>query len=139
VILTERSGATFPRGKLLVTADSGRFGIYENRFSGMEIAGFESGPYFAFVVSDLNQKELLQLARGLAPALNERLHMTARVLRPTATTKWISSSIDLRVVRPNYQERSLVSAEHLLNKRLQTRTSDLSQNKRRSISTNGSG
>ena len=31
----------------------------------MEIAGFESGQYFAFVVSDLNQAELLQLARGV--------------------------------------------------------------------------
>jgi hypothetical protein len=54
----------------------------------MEIAGFESGQYFAFVVSDLNQKELLQLARGLAPALNETLNTTARLLLPTATTKW---------------------------------------------------
>jgi len=54
----------------------------------MEIAGFESGQYFAFVVSDLNQKELLQLARGLAPTLNETLNTTARLLLPTATTKW---------------------------------------------------
>ena len=54
----------------------------------MEIAGFESGQYFAFVVSDLNQAELLQLARGLAPALNETLHMTARLLPPNANTKW---------------------------------------------------
>jgi hypothetical protein len=77
VILTDRSGAAFPKEKLLVTADSGSLGIYENRLSGMEIAGFESGQYFAFVVSDLNQKELLQLAQGLAPALNETLHKTA--------------------------------------------------------------
>jgi hypothetical protein len=85
VILTERSGASFPRGKLLITADSGSLGIYENRLSGMEIAGFESGPYFAFVVSDLNQKELLQLAQGLAPALNETLHKTAPLLPANAT------------------------------------------------------
>jgi hypothetical protein len=85
VILTERSGATFPRGRLLVTADSGSLGIYENRLSGMEIAGFESGPYFAFIVSDLNQKELLPLARGLAPALNETLHKTAALLPANAT------------------------------------------------------
>jgi anti-sigma factor (TIGR02949 family) len=85
VILTERSGATFPRGRLLVTADSGSLGIYENRLSGMEIAGFESGPYFAFIVSDLNQKELLPLARGLAPALNETLQKTAALLPENAT------------------------------------------------------
>lgn len=89
VILTERSGATFPREELLVTADSGSLGIYENRLSGMEIAGFESGRYFAFVVSDMSQKELVQLARGLAPALKETLHTTACVPPPNATTKWV--------------------------------------------------
>jgi hypothetical protein len=77
VILTERNGAALPRDKFLLSADSGALGIYENRLSGMEIAGFESGRYFAFVVSDLSQIELLQLARELAPALNETLHTTA--------------------------------------------------------------
>ena len=89
VILTERSGATFPRETLLVTADSDSLGIYENRLSGMEIAGFESGQYFAFVVSDLSEKELLQLARGLAPGLNETLHKTTPVLPAKAATKWV--------------------------------------------------
>jgi anti-sigma factor (TIGR02949 family) len=88
VILTERSGAAFPTDKLLLSADSGGLGIYQDDLGGMEIAGFESGQYFAFVVSDLNQMELLQLARGLAPALNETLHTTVRLLPPNATTKW---------------------------------------------------
>ena len=89
VILTERNGAALPRDNLLLSEDSRGLGIYQDRLSGMEIAGFESGQYFAFVVSDLNQKELLQLARGLAPALNETLNTTARLLRPTATRKWV--------------------------------------------------
>jgi len=88
VILTERNGAALPTDKLLLSADSGGLGIYRDHLSGMEVAGFESGQYFAFVVSDLNQKELLQLARRLAPALNETLHTTARLLQPNATTKW---------------------------------------------------
>jgi len=87
VILTERNGAALPTDKLLLRADSGSLGIYRDHLSGMEIAGFESGQYFAFVVSDLNQKELLQLALGLAPALNETLHTTARLLPPNATTQ----------------------------------------------------
>jgi hypothetical protein len=61
----------------------------------MEIAGFESGPYFAFVVSDLNQKELLQLAQGLAPALNETLHKTAPLLPANAT----NNSVKLDSIR----------------------------------------
>ena len=88
VILTERSGASLPRDKLLVGEDSRGLGIYQDDLSGMETAGFESGQYFAFVVSDLSQKELLQLARGLAPALNDTLRTTARLLPPNATTKW---------------------------------------------------
>jgi Putative zinc-finger len=88
VILTERDGAALPTDKLLLRADSGGLGIYRDHLSGMEIAGFESGQYFAFVVSDLNQKELLQVARRLAPALNEALHTTVHLLPPNATTKW---------------------------------------------------
>jgi len=88
VILTERNGAALPRDKLLLSADSDGLGIYQDHLSGMEIAGFESGQYFAFVVSGLNQKKLLELARGLAPALNETLRTTARLLLPNATTKW---------------------------------------------------
>ncbi len=88
VILTERNGAALPREKRLVSADSGGFGIYQDHLRGMEIAGFVSGQYFAFVVSDLNQMELLQLARRLAPALTETLHITALLLPPNATTQW---------------------------------------------------
>jgi hypothetical protein len=88
VILTERDGAALPTDKLLLRADSGGLGIYRDHLSGMEIAGFESGQYFAFVVSDLNQKELLQVARRLAPALDEALHTTVHLLPPNATTKW---------------------------------------------------
>jgi hypothetical protein len=43
----------------------------------MEIAGFESTQYFVFVVSDLSQNQVLQLAAGLAPALNDALRTTA--------------------------------------------------------------
>jgi anti-sigma factor (TIGR02949 family) len=89
VILTERNGAALPRGNLLLSADSGGLGIYQDYLGGMEIAGFESGQYFAFVVSDLNQKELVQLARGLAPALKETLHTSARVPPSNATRKWV--------------------------------------------------
>src|SRR6266853_6905832 len=77
VILTERNGAALPRDKLLLSADSDGLGIYQDHLRGMEIAGFESGQYFAFVASDLNQKELLQLARGLAPALNVKCNLMA--------------------------------------------------------------
>jgi len=96
VILTERNGAAFPTDKLLLSADSGGLDIYQDDLSGMEIAGFESGQYFAFVVSDLNQKEVLQLARGLAPALNETLHTStsaAAKRNHEMGETWLASSL----------------------------------------------
>jgi Putative zinc-finger len=77
VILTERNGTNLPKGQLLSSPESAGLSIYEGHHSGMEIAGFESAQYFAFVVSDLSQDQVLQLARGLAPALNETLQTTA--------------------------------------------------------------
>jgi hypothetical protein len=77
VILTERNGASLPKGKFLASAESAGLAIYEDHLSGMEIAGFESAQYFAFVVSDLDQRRVLQLARELAPALNDALHNAA--------------------------------------------------------------
>jgi anti-sigma factor RsiW len=77
VILTERNGVSLPKGQLLASPESAGLSVYEGHLSGMEIAGFESAQYFAFVVSDLSQNQVLQLARGLAPALNETLQSTA--------------------------------------------------------------
>jgi hypothetical protein len=39
----------------------------------MNVAGFESNEYFGFVVSDFGQKEMVQIAAGLAPALWDAL------------------------------------------------------------------
>ena len=93
VILTERNGASLPKGKFLASAESAGLSIYEDHLSGMEIAGFESAQYFAFVISDLSQKQVLQLARGLAPALNEKLHTTALILTPNAND-WAADGVN---------------------------------------------
>src|SRR5258707_5086293 len=93
VILTERNGASLPKGKSLASAESAGLSIYEDHLSGMEIAGFESAQYFAFVVSDLSQKQVLQLARGLAPALNENVHTTALMLTPNVND-WAADAVN---------------------------------------------
>ena len=79
VILTERDGASLPKGKFLTSTDTAGVGIYEGQLSGMELAGFEAAHYFVFIVSDVSQNDILQLARGLAPALNETLKTTALI------------------------------------------------------------
>jgi hypothetical protein len=68
----------------------------------MEIAGFESAQYFAFVVSDLSQHEIVELARGLAPALSEKLHTIALLLTPNANN-WLAKSVSLHILRETNQ------------------------------------
>ncbi len=102
VILTERNGASLPKGKFLASAESAGLSIYEDHLSGMEIAGFESAQYFAFVISDLSQKQVLQLARGLAPALNEKLHTTALMLTPNAND-WAADGVNRPILTETTQ------------------------------------
>jgi len=102
VILTERNGASLPKGKFLASAESAGLSIYEDHLSGMEIAGFESAQYFAFVVSDLSQHQVLQVARELAPALNEKLHVTGHILTPIANDG-VADSMNLRILTETTQ------------------------------------
>jgi Putative zinc-finger len=109
VILTERNGASLPKGKFLASAESAGLSIYEDHLSGMEIAGFESAQYFAFVVSDLSQHQVLQVARELAPALNERLCVTGHILTPSANDG-VADSMTPRILTelPNAMKRAVV-------------------------------
>ncbi len=102
VILTERNGASLPKGKFLASAESAGLSIYEDHLSGMEIAGFESAQYFAFVASDLSQHQVLQVARELAPALNEKLHMTGHILTPSADDG-VADSMNPRILTETTQ------------------------------------
>lgn len=69
VILTKREGESLPKGMFLVAKTSGGSALYKARLQDTSVAGFEANEYFGFVVSDLNQNEVLQTATGLAPAL----------------------------------------------------------------------
>ena len=53
--------------------ESSGVSIREARIKGLEIAGFETRDYLAFVVSDLGRKENLQIASTLAPAVRKFL------------------------------------------------------------------
>jgi len=77
VILTKRKGESLPNGKLLVADASSGVNLYKAHLEGMSVAGFESNDYFGFVVSDLGQNEMLQMAAGLAPAISIALPVSA--------------------------------------------------------------
>ena len=75
VILTKRDGGTLPAGRFVAAASFGNVNFYEKQLEGMSVAGFQVGAYFGFVVSDLGQHEMGQLAQGLAPALQAALQV----------------------------------------------------------------
>ena len=74
VILTRRDGETLPAGRFVTAGPFGNFNLYEKRLDGMSVAGFQVGGYFGFVVSNLGQHEMDQLAESLAPALQTALN-----------------------------------------------------------------
>jgi hypothetical protein len=78
VILTKRDGESLPSGRFVTAASYARIHFYEQQLEGMSVAGFQVGGYFGFVVSDLSQREMGQLAEGLAPALQAALKSGAQ-------------------------------------------------------------
>lgn len=73
VILTLREGESLPPGKFPMLGASGGVELYPARLEGMDVVGFESNEYFGFVVSDLGQEEMVQIAAAIAPALRNAL------------------------------------------------------------------
>jgi hypothetical protein len=50
--------------------------IYQSAAGRYQVAGFEAGNFFAYVVSELRNKENLQIAANVAPAVREFLMKT---------------------------------------------------------------
>lgn len=74
VILTKRNGEALPAGRFVTAGSFGNGNFYEKQLEGMSVAGFQVGGYFGFVVSNLSEHEMDQLAEGLAPALRTALN-----------------------------------------------------------------
>jgi Putative zinc-finger len=73
VILTKRDEEALPTETRLVAETSGGIRLYKNHLEGMDVAGFETNDYFGFVVSDLGQDGVLQIAAALAPSVRSPL------------------------------------------------------------------
>jgi anti-sigma factor (TIGR02949 family) len=73
VILTKREGESLPAGRFLAARAPGGADLYKAKLEDMSVAGFETNEYFGFVVSDLGEDEMVQLAVSLAPALRNAL------------------------------------------------------------------
>ena len=80
VILTGNEGAKFPNGRMFKSGNSGGVDLYEAHLDGMNASGFESKGYLGFVVSDLSQAAVMQIASRLAPPLKAALDAGSRVV-----------------------------------------------------------
>jgi len=84
VILTKREGESLPSGSFLVASAPGGVDLYKAQLEGFSVAGFQAQDYFGFVVSDLGQNQVLQIASVLGPALRDAAEriVSARTLGP---------------------------------------------------------
>lgn len=69
--VTKKHGAMFPSGAPIF--DASGVPLYQDQTAGYQVAGFEAGEHFAFVVSDLRRDQNLNLASAIAPPLSKLL------------------------------------------------------------------
>jgi anti-sigma factor (TIGR02949 family) len=94
VILTKRQGESLPAGRLLVAGAPTGVNLYKAKLEATSVAGFETNEYFGFVVSDLGQDEMMQLAASLAPALRDALDGSAGTEKATPALLLASVFVD---------------------------------------------
>ena len=94
VILTKREGEFLPAGRLLVAGAPTGVNLYKAKLEATSVAGFETNEYFGFVVSDLGQDEMMQLAASLAPALRDALDGSAGTEKATPALLLASIFVD---------------------------------------------
>lgn len=73
LIVTRKNGESFAGEGLAATLQEMGIPIYQNRLRGFEVAGFETRDHLVFVISTLPDRDNLQLASTLAPAVRDFL------------------------------------------------------------------
>ena len=73
LVITEKNGEEFTRGDIAATLEASGVPLYRTRQGQLEIAGFETNRYLAYVVSNLPKDANLQVASTLAPPVSDYL------------------------------------------------------------------
>jgi hypothetical protein len=71
VILTKKNGAAFDESNLNTVLKASGVPLYQMRLQDLEVAGFETRDYLAYVVSGLPQADNFRLASSLAPSVRD--------------------------------------------------------------------
>jgi len=67
LVVTQKNGESFTQNQVAAILESSGGPIFGAHMDNLEVAGFETRDYLAFVVSDLSREDNLQMAAALAP------------------------------------------------------------------------
>jgi hypothetical protein len=73
LVITEKNNESFTRADAVAVLSASGIPVYRDRQGIMEIAGFESDKYLAYVVSNLDRPANLNVASLVAPIVYEHL------------------------------------------------------------------
>ena len=74
LVITEKRNESFTQAGAPAVMNASGIPIYRDRQGILEIAGFESGKYLAYVVSNLDRDSNLNVASAMAPIVYSHLH-----------------------------------------------------------------
>ena len=74
LVITEKKNESFTQAEAVAVMKTSGIPIYRDRQGKLEIAGFESDKYMAYVVSNLDRESNLNVASALAPIVYGHLH-----------------------------------------------------------------
>ncbi|HEY2382843.1 MAG TPA: zf-HC2 domain-containing protein [Terriglobia bacterium] len=73
LVITEKKGEAFTRAQVAATMEASGVRVYRDNQDQLEIAGFETNRFLAFVVSNLDRDGNLKVAADLAPSVSQFL------------------------------------------------------------------
>jgi len=73
-VITEKRGESLAQADAVAVINASGLPIYRDRQGILEVAGFESDKYLAYVVSNLNHNSNLNVASTIAPLVYSHLH-----------------------------------------------------------------
>jgi anti-sigma factor RsiW len=73
LVVTKKNGESFTQNHVAAILESSGVPVFGAHMNNLEVAGFETRDYLAFVVSDLSREDNLQMAAALAPQVQELL------------------------------------------------------------------
>jgi hypothetical protein len=74
LVITEKNNESFTQAEAAAVAEASEIPIYRDRQGILEMAGFESDRYLAYVISNLDRNENLNVASLVAPVVHNHLH-----------------------------------------------------------------